>query len=433
MEHPASRPIAPSRWSPPPATSTEADWLGWGLPKRGVEGGGPHWAPSEQDLAGWRAAGSDGPLFPMISGYSSSPVRDDNGDSLDSRVGESSMEDDDGGSSDTRFGKSSAMEGGWNSRPDEIRVWDAAGSSDRPAPATAGMGCVPLDKLDCVACHLPLKPPIYQCEVGHVVCSPCCDKLKATGKCCICLVGNGGYRRCHAMECLVESVLVQCPNAAHGCTARLTYYDQRNHSQRCAHAPCDCPEEACGFIGGKAALWHHFSAVHSWPCSKGRAGKQFDICLPDGLELHSASMNVITLRDGFNFLLADSNDHGATSIATASSKYLFLLNVSREPLGRAISVLCIHPHAAGAAGNDQGPSSKGVKCELSYTRRESSRPQGCDQVIEHYQKSRFRVACSDLSNGLSSLDGCFQFVIPDSIAADNDRDAVVVTACIIIE
>ncbi|CAN6326725.1 unnamed protein product [Urochloa humidicola] len=42
---------------------------------------------------------------------------------------------------------------------------------------------------------LPLKPPIYQCEVGHVVCSLCCDKLKATGKCHVCRRTTGGFRR----------------------------------------------------------------------------------------------------------------------------------------------------------------------------------------------------------------------------------------------
>lgn len=233
----------------------------------------------------------------------------------------------------------------------------------------------------------------------------------------------------------MESVQVLCPNAAHGCTVRPTYYDQHNHIQSCVHACCHCPEEACDFIGSRAALWHHFSGFHSWPCSKGRAGKQFDISLQDRLELIHELTNVITLRDGVNFLLADvasdSDDHGATSTTAANSQYLFLLNVAREPLGRVISVLCIHPHAVAAAGNGQGPSSKEVKCELVYTRH--SRPQGCDQVIEHYQKSRFRVACSDLSNGLSSLDGCFQFVIPDSIFADIDGDAIVLTARIIVE
>ncbi|TVU17775.1 hypothetical protein EJB05_33831, partial [Eragrostis curvula] len=139
-------------------------------------------------------------------------------------------------------------------------------------------------------------------------------------------------------------------------------------------------------------------------------------------------MNLITLHDGFNFLLADTASDSRWATTTANSQYLFLLNVARQPLGRAISILCIDPHATTAAANGQGPSTKEVKCELSYTGHGDRRPRGCDQVIEHYQKSRFRVACTNLSNGLSSLDGCFQFLVPHSVAADIDRDTIQVTA-----
>ena len=33
-----------------------------------------------------------------------------------------------------------------------------------------------------------------QCDVGHVVCSRCHDKLKTTGKCHMCGVAIGDYR-----------------------------------------------------------------------------------------------------------------------------------------------------------------------------------------------------------------------------------------------
>jgi E3 ubiquitin-protein ligase SIAH1 len=232
----------------------------------------------------------------------------------------------------------------------------------------------------------------------------------------------------------VESVHVRCPNEAYGCFVRPVYYDQHNHIQRCVHAPCYCPEVACDFIGSKSALWNHVSGVHSWPRSKGMASKKFDICLHDGLDVIYERMNVINLRVGYNFILvdsaSDSNSHGTTYTATTSNQYLFLLNMARQSPGHSISVLCIHPQAS---GDGQGSSPKEVTFELSYTGRGDSRPCGCGQVIEHYQKSRFRVACTNLSDGLTSLDACFQFVVPDSVAADNDRDTILVTARIIIE
>ncbi|TVU17784.1 hypothetical protein EJB05_33840, partial [Eragrostis curvula] len=144
-------------------------------------------------------------------------------------------------------------------------------------------------------------------------------------------------------------------------------------------------------------------------------------------------MNLITLRDGFNFLLATraTDGHGATSTSTAN-KYLFLLHVARQSLGRDISMVCIDPDGIAATGNGQGPSStKEVKCELSYMGNGDKGPHSCHQVIEHYQKSRFRVACTDVSKGMSGLDGCFQFVVPDSVAAD--IDTIMVTARIVTE
>ncbi|TVU17705.1 hypothetical protein EJB05_33756, partial [Eragrostis curvula] len=49
------------------------------------------------------------------------------------------------------------------------------------------------DALDCGVCFLPLKPPIFQCQVGHVVCSPCRDSLAAAGgKCHACDASTAG-------------------------------------------------------------------------------------------------------------------------------------------------------------------------------------------------------------------------------------------------
>ncbi|GJN36028.1 hypothetical protein PR202_gb24853 [Eleusine coracana subsp. coracana] len=114
--------------------------------------------------------------------------------------------------------------------------------------------------LDCGVCFLPLKQPIFQCQVGHAVCEHCRDSFvvavpgggsSSSIKCHVCGVA-GGYHRCHVMERVVESVRVPCVNAAHGCAAQPAYHDQHGHSQTCPHAPCHCPGEACGFVGSTA-------------------------------------------------------------------------------------------------------------------------------------------------------------------------------------
>ncbi|CAN6358575.1 unnamed protein product [Urochloa humidicola] len=125
-----------------------------------------------------------------------------------------------------------------------------------------------IDALDCGVCYPPpppLKPPIFQCINGHAVCSPCRDKLKHTGKgkCHVCRIPLGSYNiRCHAMERLVDSIRVPCPHAAHGCAARVAYYDRGSHGEACPHAARGCPSKGCGFVGSAGALLDHVAGAH---------------------------------------------------------------------------------------------------------------------------------------------------------------------------
>ncbi|TVU17741.1 hypothetical protein EJB05_33792, partial [Eragrostis curvula] len=266
------------------------------------------------------------------------------------------------------------------------------------------------DALDCGVCFLPLKLPIFQCQVGHVVCSPCRDTLAAAGgKCHVCgaSIAGGGYRRCHAMERLVESVRVPCPNAARGCTARLAYYDRHGHRLMCAHAPCHCPDEACGFTGSTEELLDHFSGVHRWPYRAHKVG-----------DSNNTEYFEVLLQDGFNVVdLADADAAGG------AHWYLFVFNVARHPLGRAISVFWIHRQAETLATGTE------MECELRYS---STLRRDDTKVTEHHQKSCFRVACTDLSNGLPRPSDCFQFVVPDCVVADKQTDTITVTAQIAI-
>ncbi|CAN6331450.1 unnamed protein product [Urochloa humidicola] len=289
------------------------------------------------------------------------------------------------------------------------------------ASAVAGVTVADADALKCGVCLLPLRPPtIFQCEVGHVVCSSCRDKLEAAaGKCHVCgVVVSCGYRRCHAMERLVDSIRIPCPYAAHGCAATPAYHGREEHRRGCPHAPCHCPGETCGFTGSTTALLDHFAGAHNWPCTaKVRAGETFSV----------------RLHDGFNFVLASADDRAAASnddhMDTNSPRRLFLLNVTQERLGRAISVLCIvHPNAGVVQ-----PAPEPARCELVFSRY------GDDGSLcrSHYQKSDFQVACTDLSDGLPSPDRCFQFVMPNSGLGDDDddddmEDAIQVKARILI-
>ncbi|TVU17736.1 hypothetical protein EJB05_33787 [Eragrostis curvula] len=123
------------------------------------------------------------------------------------------------------------------------------------------------DPFDCVVCCHPLKPPIFECENGHPLCSSCRDKLAPVGKCHMCRVFTHGYRRSRAMEHLVEALYVRCPNAAHGCNVKPLYYDLASHRQACPHAPCHYPGETCSFVGTTKQLVERITGSHGWSCT----------------------------------------------------------------------------------------------------------------------------------------------------------------------
>ncbi|KAM0871860.1 hypothetical protein ACQ4PT_039094 [Festuca glaucescens] len=248
--------------------------------------------------------------------------------------------------------------------------------------------------LHCCVCSLPLKPPIFQCDAVR---SACRDELLGSGTGRTCIICRGpGYRRCSFMESVVESLRVACPNAAHGCDATPAYYDLHAHRMACAHAPgTRCPVRGCAFVASMAELLDHFTAVHGWPLTtEERAGKSFDI----------------VLRDGFNVVA--TADRGGSN-----QQHLLLLNVARQPFGRTVSAVCIHPRPA-AHESLASAVTKTVELELRYW------------AARHYQESEFNVPFVDLIDGLPN--DLPHFVVPKSVHSDDDA-TVLVTAFLTIK
>uniref|UniRef100_A0ACD5TSV4 Uncharacterized protein n=1 Tax=Avena sativa TaxID=4498 RepID=A0ACD5TSV4_AVESA len=103
---------------------------------------------------------------------------------------------------------------------------------------------VDLEDFDCNVCFAPLKPPVFQCASGHILCSICYEKLPGKEKCQVCSI-TIGYNRCFAMERVLQSIQVLCSNARNGCTARMPYHEMEEHEK-------ECPKAGCGFAGSKA-------------------------------------------------------------------------------------------------------------------------------------------------------------------------------------
>uniref|UniRef100_A0A0D3G3C8 RING-type E3 ubiquitin transferase n=1 Tax=Oryza barthii TaxID=65489 RepID=A0A0D3G3C8_9ORYZ len=244
------------------------------------------------------------------------------------------------------------------------------------------------------------------CEVGHVVCSPCRDKLAPAGRCHVCrvAVAGGEYRRCYALERLVDAIRVACPHAAHGCGATPAYHALDAHRRACPHAPCHCPGERCGLVGSTAALLDHIAATHSWPCTTNvRAGETVSV----------------HLRDGLAFLRVH---HQRRRGSATYSDHLIMLNVTREPYGRVVSVLCIRPHAA-AEHQVSSPPPPAMQCELLLVSRFGYDGDG-GHCRSHYQKSEFLIGCSDLADGLPDREQSFQFMVPRCVVGDDDEGGI---------
>uniref|UniRef100_A0A0E0KYL4 E3 ubiquitin-protein ligase Sina-like RING finger domain-containing protein n=1 Tax=Oryza punctata TaxID=4537 RepID=A0A0E0KYL4_ORYPU len=230
--------------------------------------------------------------------------------------------------------------------PDGGGVVDQVGSESPPAStraAVAGVTVADADALDCGMCRLPLRPPIFQCEVGHVVCSPCRDNLAPAGG------------KCHV----------------------------------------------CG-VDSTAALLDHFAAAHGWLCTtKDSDGELF--------------LRVV-LHDGFNFLRIDHH--------AAAHHHLIMLNMTREPFGRAITALCIHPRA----------DISRIQCELLLSRYNNRGSAGDGELCRsHYQKSVFDVEYSDLADELPDPNHCFQFMVPRCVVGVNDERGIEIDVQIIVD
>ncbi|KAK1692918.1 hypothetical protein QYE76_009615 [Lolium multiflorum] len=240
---------------------------------------------------------------------------------------------------------------------------------------------------DCGVCECPLKPPIFQCEVGHMVCSECKEKMAAAKTCHVCRrTLAGGYKRCYGAEHIVECLKVPCPNKANGCSAKIARYAQSAHLQVCQYRPYQCPAEGCTFADRHlSALKNHLKNTHKWPSTK----------------VYDGTSN-LALVDGFNVIIpCPGSRPQPTDIWRSfgpSVYHMLILKVTRESYGRVVTPVHIRARDA-----------KECRLKLAY-----ETPCGT-----HRLEYAFNVPSTDVSasggGGLSSPDDRFDFVVPKSV------------------
>ncbi|KAJ1295305.1 hypothetical protein BS78_01G213800 [Paspalum vaginatum] len=168
------------------------------------------------------------------------------------------------------------------------------------------------DVLDCSICFEPLRPPLYQCQNGHVACFSCWSMLN--NKCHICS-HEANFVRNIALEKVVESVKSPCSYAKWGCSM-LTSYSLRNaHEESCLFAPSVCPVPGCGYIGFTGWWSGHFFINHN----------------ADGMRFLYSQCFEVNMESSVPFL-----------VLLAEDDHLFLLlNKDEMPFGLALSVICL--------------------------------------------------------------------------------------------
>ncbi|TVU22169.1 hypothetical protein EJB05_31851, partial [Eragrostis curvula] len=142
-------------------------------------------------------------------------------------------------------------------------------------------------KLNCPLCNLPLRPPIFQCDAGHLACSAC---HVSKNKCHICsLDGHHGRNRNRVLEGFILSAKTRCPYEAFGCSSYLPYCEANDHRRACPCAPRPCVELGCPFAGSRSMLINHIVNVHSQahPVLALRYGQELKLTLTAAQRWHA--------------------------------------------------------------------------------------------------------------------------------------------------
>ncbi|CAM0878965.1 unnamed protein product [Alopecurus aequalis] len=160
--------------------------------------------------------------------------------------------------------------------------------------------------LHCPLCTRPFKPPVLQCNGGHLACAVCVAALPG-GQC---EDGDGIFGPCPALDAVVSSARVACPNA--GCGQYVTYHEAGEHQTVCPHAPCHCTQPGCvGFAASPAALAGHLATVHAVPIHAVKYGKVSRLQVPASV----SRLLLVSEDDGRVFMLTMGALGGAGAAA----------------------------------------------------------------------------------------------------------------------
>ncbi|KAL1512792.1 hypothetical protein ABEB36_002322 [Hypothenemus hampei] len=116
-----------------------------------------------------------------------------------------------------------------------------------------------LQHFECPVCKAFMKPPIFQCQSGHSICSTCKPRLE---KCPTCRAPFGMTRN-YSLEGLTAGVSYPCAYHDLGCMLSLSPTDITVHEVMCPYKPYRCPLPECTMTGSHDIIINHLENFHS--------------------------------------------------------------------------------------------------------------------------------------------------------------------------
>ncbi|RCV24439.1 hypothetical protein SETIT_5G084300v2 [Setaria italica] len=222
-------------------------------------------------------------------------------------------------------GEGEAAHGGGGSRAGAAVAEHASPGVERPRIDIS----IDAQLLHCAIteCNRPLKPPIFKCEAGHLLCGACRSDRRDEGHCRRC-GGATAFAHCGPeLDLYVGDARVPCPFRAYGCRRSVAYHATAAHQDACPYAPCHCAVPGCPFTASPPRLRDHLAFDHAWPLDRLPGyGKPHPLRVPAGEPHH---------------LLVVEGDE----------RRLFALCVRpRGAASLAVSVSCVRTAAAAEAG-----------------------------------------------------------------------------------
>ncbi|CAO2204858.1 unnamed protein product [Urochloa humidicola] len=240
--------------------------------------------------------------------------------------------------------------------------------------------------LHCHACILPLRPPTFKCEAGHVVCCTCRGKH---GEACS---RAAAYAACRELDAVLLDAKLPCQYQEFGCRSLVAYYQAGDHHGACPWAPCACPAPGCDVLAAPARLVEHFRDDHRWPVTGLRYGAACRLPVP-----------------------APAPAQGCHVLVGEGDRSVFL--VSPCALGAATAVSLVRVRGAGgdAAAAAQFKGALWVELPSSKDKLALTMP---------------AVRSSDLSDGFPAADKNMVLAVPPVLLHDASGEAPELMVCI---